>query len=37
MKYGEGGTTVWDAYGNATWDEAASAFRFDRRNGVCGY
>jgi hypothetical protein len=37
MKYGEGGTTTWDAYGNATWDEAASQFRFDRRNGVCGY
>lgn len=37
MKYGDGGTTIWDAYGNATWDEATSSFRFDRRNGFCGY
>ena len=27
----------WGAYGNANWDEAAGAFRFDRRDGLCGY
>jgi len=28
---------MWDAFGNATWDEAASLFDFDRRDGDCGY
>jgi hypothetical protein len=36
MKYGET-SKMWDAYGNATWEEASGAFRFDRRNGACGY
>lgn len=35
MKYGD--NMMWDAYGNATWEEPTSAFRFDRRNGFCGY
>jgi hypothetical protein len=27
----------WDPFGNATWDEETSAFRFDRRDGFCNY
>jgi hypothetical protein len=27
----------WDVFGNATWDEATSAFRYDYRDGLCGY
>ena len=30
-------TGSWDAFGNATWDPDSGAFRFDRRNGFCGY
>jgi hypothetical protein len=36
MKYDEEAAS-WEAYGNATWDEPAAAFRFDRRDGFCGY
>jgi hypothetical protein len=36
MKHDEA-SSDWDAYGNATWDEQAAAFRFDRRDGFCGY
>ena len=36
MKY-EDDKKMWDAYGNATWDTTTSEFRFDRRNGFCGY
>jgi hypothetical protein len=36
MKYDEASGT-WGAHGNAIWDEEAEAFRFDRRNGYCGY
>jgi hypothetical protein len=36
MKYDDA-MAKWDAYGNATFDEGASAFRFDRRDGLCGY
>lgn len=28
---------TWDPFGNATWDEETSAFRFDRRDGFCNY
>jgi hypothetical protein len=28
---------VWQADVNAGWDEASGAFRFDRRDGFCGY
>lgn len=27
----------WNASGNATWDEATQAFRFDNRTGLCRY
>ena len=36
MKYDDA-KMMWDAQGNATWDESASALRFDRRDGLCGY
>jgi hypothetical protein len=36
MKYDDA-MAKWDAYGNATWDEGASFFRFDNRDGLCGY
>lgn len=36
MKYEEASGT-WDAYGNAAWDPENSAFRFDHRDGFCGY
>lgn len=36
MKY-DTSMSKWDAYGNATYDEGASALRFDRRDGVCNY
>jgi len=28
---------IWDAAGNAGWDETTSGFSFDSRNGVCAY
>ena len=36
MKYDDA-KMMWNAQGNATWDESASALRFDRRDGICGY
>jgi hypothetical protein len=36
MKYDEA-MGIWNGYGNATYDEAAEAFRFDRRDGFCDY
>lgn len=36
MKYDEQ-KDMWDAQGNATWDESAAALRFDRRDGICRY
>lgn len=27
----------WDVYGNASWDEAAKAFTYDYRTGICAY
>jgi len=36
MKYFEN-RGIWDAAGNATWDEALSEYHFDSRNGVCLY
>jgi hypothetical protein len=36
MKYDDA-MAKWDAGGNATWDEQASALRFDRRDGICNY
>ena len=35
VKYDE--QRMWDAFGNATWDPDVGTFRFDRRNGICGY
>jgi hypothetical protein len=36
MKYDDG-LAAWDAFGNATWDDQAGAFDFDRRDGFCAY
>jgi hypothetical protein len=36
MKYDEA-TGLWEPFGNATWDPMTNAFRFDRRDGFCGY
>jgi hypothetical protein len=36
LKYDDG-LGRWDAHGNGTWDQGASAFRFDRRDGYCDY
>jgi hypothetical protein len=29
--------SAWDVYGNATWDETTSAFKYDNREGLCDY
>ena len=36
LRYDQGAGT-WGAFATATWDEGDGAFRFDRRNGYCGY
>lgn len=36
MTYIEASET-WEPYNVATWDEGTGRFRFDRRNGTCGY
>ena len=36
MKYSDA-MMKWDVYGNATWDEATSTFRYEYRDGLCGY
>ena len=36
MKY-DGDKKMWDAHGNATWDDESGAFTFDRRDGICNY
>jgi hypothetical protein len=30
-------TGTWQPFGNANWDAMTNAFRFDRRDGFCGY
>jgi hypothetical protein len=36
MKYDEA-RGAWDAFGSASYDEATSTLKFERRNGICGY
>jgi hypothetical protein len=36
MKYDDE-KKMWDAHGNATWDDESGAFTFDRRDGICNY
>jgi hypothetical protein len=36
MKYDDA-RGAWDAFGSASYDEANSTLKFERRNGICGY